>query len=501
VNRLLARLGVHRREHVSVARDFSIYSAVNVASLVLLLGTGLLLRRYLGPTLAGIWTGLEVLPVYATYAHFGIFSAAERELPFLLGAGRVDDFNRIKHTLLWLSHILGAILGGAAVAVAFAVQSRLERPFFVGLLLYAPLLWAQVLATYYVLLYRARQRFVELSGRQAVANVLKAAFTVGGGFGYGVYGVFVGLLIASTIQVALFHGGLDEAFEQRFEPRRLVPMLREGMPILAGAVAFETIRNTDRIVIGSVLGFEALGVYSVAQIVCQGVYYLPNALSTVMYPRVQERYGRTGDVLSLRKFVEVPLHVLGDALLAATTVLLVALPPAIATWLPAFAATIPALRIMLVATYFLCLAPPAIQLLLTVHKQVPSLLIALPAMAVTFAAAYGGTAAGVVGVAYGIAFGCIVEFVAINAYAFGQFAGARTAAAQLGSIFATATVCLAITAAIASLVPRGGSPLGAIGGWQLVAVALVALPLLWRAARRIRMLQGADSVDNVTAHH
>ena len=75
----------------------------------------------------------------------------------------------------------------------------------------------------------------------------------------------------------------------------IAPLLTDGMPMLAGAVAFETIRNADRIVIGSMLGFAALGVYSVTQLVCQGVYYLPNALSTVMYPRFQERFGAHGD--------------------------------------------------------------------------------------------------------------------------------------------------------------------------------------------------------------
>src|SRR5215218_751450 len=121
---LFARAGVHRAEHVSVARDFSVYSAVNIVSLVLLLGTGLVLRRYLGLYLAGIWTALEVLPAYASYAHLGTLNAAERELPFLLGAARTAEFERVKHTLLWLSHGLGALLATGLIVAAFVMQSR-----------------------------------------------------------------------------------------------------------------------------------------------------------------------------------------------------------------------------------------------------------------------------------------------------------------------------------------------------------------------------------------
>src|SRR5262249_34026050 len=153
-------------------------SAVNIVSLVLLLGTGLVLRRYLGLTLAGIWTGLEVLPVYAAYTHLGILNAAERELPFLLGARRDADFDRLKHTLLWLSHGLGAPVAAGLTIAALVLRPRVARPFFIGMLAYAPIVWMQVLATYYLLLFRARQRFVELSGLQAVANVLKTLLTV-----------------------------------------------------------------------------------------------------------------------------------------------------------------------------------------------------------------------------------------------------------------------------------------------------------------------------------
>ena len=492
---LFARAGVHRAEHVSVARDFSVYSALNIVSLVLLLGTGLILRRYLGLYLAGVWTALEVLPAYASYAHLGALNAAERELPFLLGARRAGDFDRLKHTLFWFAHALGALLAVGLVVAAFAMRSRVERPFFVGLLVYAPLLWAQILATYYLLLFRARQRFVVLSTRQALANLIKALLTIGLGYTFGLYGVFAALLIATTIQLALFHTATDEHFERSFDASLLRPLFVDGVPILIGTVAFETIRNTDRIVIGTALGLEALGVYSITQIVCQGVYYVPNALSTVMYPRFQARYGQTQDPQSLMTFVELPLHVLGDVLLAGITVLIVALPPAISAFFPAFEGTIGPLRIMLVATYLLCLTTPGGQLLLTIHKQVPALFITVPAMAIALAGAYAGARYGLVGVASGVAFACLVEFVALNAYAFSQFTGGLSIAARLSSILGKAALWVGAALLIERFVPAGPAPFALVGGWRLVVVSLATLPLLAHAAGRIQALRAPDSID------
>jgi O-antigen/teichoic acid export membrane protein len=291
----------------------------------------------------------------------------------------------------------------------------------------------------------------------------------------------------------LFHTAVDERFERTFDASLLCPLLADGVPMLIGAVAFETMRNTDRIVIGAVLGLEALGVYSITQIVCQGVYYVPNALSTVMYPRFQERYGQTQTAQSLQKFVELPLHVLGDVLLAGITVLFVALPPAIRAFFPAFEGTIAPLRIMLVGTYFLCLATPGGQLLLTIHKHVPALFIGVPAMGLALAGAYVGARYGLAGVAAGVASACLVEFVAVNAYAFSHFTGGLSIAARLTSIVGKAAIWLGAALLIARYVPAGPAPIAVVGGWQLLLVSLLTLPLLAHAAGRIQALRAPGS--------
>ena len=135
------------------------------------------------------------------------------------------------------------------------------------------------------------------------------------------------------------------------------------------------------------------------------------------------------------------------------------------------------------------------------HKQTPALLVALPATAIALGAAYVGAAYGLVGVAVGVAIGCFVEFVGVNAYAFSHFAGPRAIAGQLLGITVTAALWLAAAILVERAVPAGPSLIAVVGGWRLVFVALLAVPLLVRAARRIRALQTPDSVDNVRAGH
>lgn len=491
---LLARLGVRHREHVSVARDFS-YSGLNSVSLVLLLGTALVLRRYLGPYLTGIWTGLELLPTYVgTYGHFGALTAAERELPFLLGARRDRNFDALKHTLFWFVHGVGVTLALGLTVAALALRSRVTEQTFAGMLMYAPILWAQLAATYYVVLYRARKRFGELSVRQGGSNVVKAALLVTGAYWAGLPGVLAVELAAALLLAGLLHAGLRERFERVFDPSLLPPLVAAGVPMVAGAVAFETLRGADQMMILARLGPTLLGVYSVTSIICSGLFYIPNVLSTVMYPRFQERFATTDSVQSLRRFVEVQLLVLADVLLAAIAVLFVALPPAIAAFFPKFVETVPPLRVMLVGTYFLCLTPPAAQFLLTVHKQVRTLFIGVPAMLLALGAAYVGAGYGLAGVAAGVSIACVTEFVAINAYAFSQFADRWSIATRLAGIAATAAGVITATVAIHRFVPTGPAAIAIVGGWQLVAVGVLVLPLIVRAGRRIQSPGGSEGL-------
>jgi PST family polysaccharide transporter len=499
VNRLLARFGVRQREHASVARDFS-FSGINSVALVLLLSTALVLRRSLGPYLTGIWTGLELLPAYfGTYGHVGVLTAAERELPYLLGARRDSDFERHKHTIFWLTHAMGLVQSLVLVAAAFAMRSRVEPQTFTGMLLYAPILWAQLVSTYYVVLYRARKRFGELSVRQGGANVLKAAMLVAGGFWFGLPGVLIVELVAALTIVAVLHVGLEERFEPVFDIALVLPLVMAGVPMVAGAVAFEVMRGADQTVILARLGPTMLGVYSLTTIVCQGLFYIPNMLAMVMYPRFQERFAQTSSTRSLRKFVELPLHVLADGLLALNGALFVALPPAIAWLYPQFTGTIPPLRVMLIGTYFLCLTPPAGQLLLTVRKQVRALVVSLPVMALSLGAAYVGARFGLVGVAVGVSIACVVDFAAINAYALSHFEEPGRIAAALGGIAATAALFFATAYGVDRFVPAGPWPIALVGGWRLAIVGALGVPLLVRASRRIRALGPAESVDTAAA--
>ena len=159
------------------------------------------------------------------------------------------------------------------------------------------------------------------------------------------------------------------------------------------------------------------------------------------------------------------------------------------------------MRILLVGTYFLCLTPPASQLLLTVRKQMHALFISVPGVALGFGAALIGSRYGLSGVAIGVSLVFFAEFVAVNAYAFSHFCGARDIVVLIGRITLTAAVLVLVALAVESFVPAGPPLVAWFGGWRVLVISLAVLPLLVRSARRIRAIQIPDSVDIAGGGH
>src|SRR5207244_3338572 len=103
--------------------------------------------------------------------------------------------------------------------------------------------------------------------------------------------------------------------------------------------------------------------------------------------------------------------------------------------------------------YFLCLSPPAGQLLLTIHKQLDVLFIVVPSMMLALGAAYVAASAGLVGVAAGVALGCFVHFICVNLYALSQVGDRIAALRPVAIVCAKTAAVLAVVWAIDRVVP------------------------------------------------
>lgn len=240
---------------------------------------------YGGGALLGKALGLIVVPVYTRYltaAEYGTLELLEIStyiLGMFLGVGISQAVIRFYHdtddprgkalvisTSLWCMG--GAALTGAALLlpsgrlasrVVFGVTDydQLFRMAFFALLL---TIVAEVPMAY----FRARQASVRYSAaascRLVVSVGLNLLFLIG--FGWGVYGLLLGSMLATGAFAILLGGLVVREVGWGFDGRLLLRMLRYGLPYVPGGLGMFVLSFADRFLLQRYAGLAAVGLYS-----------------------------------------------------------------------------------------------------------------------------------------------------------------------------------------------------------------------------------------------
>ena len=125
--------------------------------------TGLLTRKFLGPTLMGIWSYLQVIQYYANYSQLGILSATEKELPYYYGKNDKQKAEQIKHNAFLFTNIIALILLFLGIIYASIVKHNVTSHIYYGLITIAILSSGGQYGLFYTVLLRADKNIDVLS--------------------------------------------------------------------------------------------------------------------------------------------------------------------------------------------------------------------------------------------------------------------------------------------------------------------------------------------------
>ncbi len=152
------------------ARFVSAATALTVSQLV----GALVVVRYVGPADLGLWHSVRLAQVYSVFVLAGILNGLNRELPFSLGAGQVDEGNRLAETSLLFTNLAAAL---ALVVGSVGILTALPKGMHLGLAVAAVTI--TVIAIFYrsylIVMFRSSRSFGRLAGvlyAEAAANIL-----------------------------------------------------------------------------------------------------------------------------------------------------------------------------------------------------------------------------------------------------------------------------------------------------------------------------------------
>ena len=385
--------------------------------------SSLFVKGSIGPYLAGVFGTLNLFVFYASFSHFGILNAAERDLPFCLGNGDQERFNRIGSTAFVSTLISSCICACGVVIWALLSRPSIDKHLFIGSLVFAVYIIIWSWSAYYLTLLRTYQKFVFLSKVQVIIGITSALGSIVCVALFNFWGLLAITVINILFQAILFTKKAGRIPKLKIDGNEFKKLLVVGIPLVLFGLTMTGMKTVDNILVLRLLGTEQLGVYSIAYLANSAIFQVTNSLSGVLYPRMQKGYGETSTINNLSRFVVRPSIIMGVLLPVLIAALFFFIPPTVIWFLPRYRGGLSALKVVSISAYFLAMFPQASNFLIALNKQIKVALFMVGGIGLSIISGLITTHLGwgLVGIALATGLGYLFCFLSINGYALKHF--------------------------------------------------------------------------------
>ncbi len=324
-----------------------------VARVALLL-RGVVAAAALGPIGFGAWNALNLLLDYGAYASCGALQGLDLELP---AAAARADHERARRVMAgaWTFGVLGTVVFALGTAIYLATGTRrIAWTWGWG----PPMLMLLVVGLHLAIQYHASS--LRAHGEfQRVSAALVTQAVLGGGLGLalvasqGVWGLLAGWIAGSLAALVWLRRGGVRPTLVPWTWGEGIALVRVGLPIFAFFLVSLVLRSVDRIAFVRYAGTEGLGLYSLGLMAAGLILYLPEAASTVLYPRMSAAARGAREPERTRAEVVRTQRALTVTLPPMVAVGMVWAGPVVGALLPAFRDGVPALRLLSIGALLL----------------------------------------------------------------------------------------------------------------------------------------------------
>ncbi|MEZ4711348.1 MAG: hypothetical protein R3A44_29400 [Caldilineaceae bacterium] len=268
------------------SRDVLLYTISRYAGLIVLLLRGVLIAKYLGPTLFGIWGFVTLLQQYLAYTNLGIQHAATVEL----SNKNINDptwQSRLMANALGLTIILAAILilAGMIIHISnisiFAKYDFSHYAFLTLLIAALSHITTLFVSTYriYGLIYRiAAFQFIDAILPLAALWFLPTPVLLPALLGT--------MVVSQIIGIILFLIRPPYRISFQFQRASVLHVIFIALPLLAYNASFNLITAIARTVLSTYYPVEIMGYYSLANSLTNAVLLGLRSIVFVLLPEV-----------------------------------------------------------------------------------------------------------------------------------------------------------------------------------------------------------------------
>lgn len=253
---------------------------------------GIVVVWSMAPQDLGIWHSVNLALTYSVFLLAGVGNGLSRELPYYLGAGEVQEANRLAGTTLTYNNAicLVALVGGAGTT-AFLLAKHHHPKYVLAVGAVTLLILFNFYQNYLLITFRSKSSFADLADVQMKQTFLIIA-TIPLLYFLGYEGLVLRFVLVGGVGLYLMHRVRPLKIDPVWNVDALKVLLKTGIPIFA-LDYFRTVAATsDRLALLHSGGVKQVGFYALALSVYSGFATIPLSINQYIYPRMSFQYGR-----------------------------------------------------------------------------------------------------------------------------------------------------------------------------------------------------------------
>lgn len=297
----------NNKEEEIIIKEASGLAASRYISQAILAIRGFIIAKVLGPSLYGMWNIVMTTTSLAESLDLGSGQALMREIPYNNGRGLEKKNKELISSSFWWQFLITAICSLVLLIVSL---TPLSNNFGTEILLLSIVLLLQNSFSFIKIIYMGRKKIHKLSLVEFGYAILNTTAGLSLLFSLKIKGLLLGMVITYAILLLIGRKRLQQEISLKINWQAVKRLVKIGFPILIIGFSTKLMENIDKIVIFFILGSQNTGYYGLAAFISLIIMYIPQVISNVLYPRMNQKYGRTKKKSSIQEYYSRPMALL-----------------------------------------------------------------------------------------------------------------------------------------------------------------------------------------------
>jgi O-antigen/teichoic acid export membrane protein len=442
-------------EEKEIFQKSFVFSSLRYISFFLLLLTGFIVTKYLGPAGFGVYSAMLLILKYSTFSFMGFYSACFKIISFMKGKKRYNDILEIRDSTFAPSFYITLLLSISVFISSFFLA--FDKDVLNALRLVSVLILLQQVYYFYTIYLRIDKEFTLYGIIDLLFTVIRILCII-------IFLKYLNVLLMLTALIAayiitLIFGFVKKPylFRFRFKKKKAKEMFIFGLPTTILGTLDSVFISADKLMIIRYFDRTLLGLYSFAVLVVEIITYIPVNISIVILPSQLERSGANESNIKIKNMSFMPMMVVSYLLPIVIGGAFFFSEPVVNAFLPKYMESLHPLQFLIFGAFFLSNQYILENFIISLNKEkkilLPKLFFMLLLFLLTYLAINKGYSL------YGIAL-CTTAvyamyFIFLSYFSFGIFTEDRLEKIKNILILLFPFVYMVITLSLLRMIPFG----------------------------------------------